>query len=158
MLSGKLIGLSPYLTERYEGFKGSATPKDLEIAMQMLYLYFTQPKADEDIFKGLVTNYKSSLLNRENIPGQVFADTANAILGSYSVRRTGPTLAKANQISYKRAYEIYKERFADASDFTFVFTGSFTDSMIRPLLKRYHYPLSIERRPGRTWGSEHLKV
>lgn len=147
LLSGKLVGISPYLSERYEGFKGSTTPKDFETAMQLLYLYFTQPKADKEIFAGLVNNYKSSLLNRENIPGQVFADTANAILGNYSVRRTGPSLVKANQISFNRTYEIYKERFADASDFTFIFTGNFTDSTIRTLLVSYIASLpSIKRK------------
>uniref|UniRef100_UPI003D7F1C58 M16 family metallopeptidase n=1 Tax=Pedobacter sp. TaxID=1411316 RepID=UPI003D7F1C58 len=150
MLSGKLVGVSPYLSERYEGFKGSTTPKDFETALQMLYLYFTQPKADAQIFEGLVKNYKSSLLNNENVPGQVFSDTANAVLGNYNVRRTGPSLEKANQISYDKAYAIYKERFADASDFTFVFTGNFTDSTIRPLLKRYIASLpSINRKE--TW-------
>ncbi|TKC60202.1 insulinase family protein [Pedobacter hiemivivus] len=147
MLSGKLLNISPYLSERYEGFKGSTAPKDFETTMQLLYLYFTAPKADEAIFNGLVANYKSSLLNRENIPGLVFSDTANAVLGSYHPRRTGPSLAKANQISFKKAYEIYKERFADASDFTFIFTGNFTDSTIRPLLKRYIASLpSIKRK------------
>ncbi|MNX51507.1 Peptidase M16 inactive domain protein [compost metagenome] len=147
VLSGKLLNISPYLSERYEGFKGRTVPKDFETAMQLLYLYFTAPKADEAIFNGLVANYKSSLLNRDNIPGLVFADTANAVLGSYHMRRTGPSLAKANQISFKKGFEIYKERFADASDFTFIFTGNFTDSTIRPLLKRYIASLpSIKRK------------
>jgi zinc protease len=147
MLSGKLLSIAPYLSERYEGFKGNAAPKDFEMAMQLLYLYFSAPKADEEIFDGLVANYKSSLINRENIPGQVFADTANAVLGAYHVRRTGPSLAKANQISFKKAYQIYKDRFADASDFTFVFTGNFTDSTIRPLITRYVASLpSIKRK------------
>lgn len=137
MLSGKLLNVSPYISERYEGFKGNSAPKDFETAMQMLYLYFTAPKADEEIFDGLVANYKSSLLNRENIPGLVFADTANAVLGGWHARSTAPSLGKADQISFKKAYEIYKDRFADASDFTFIFTGNFTDSTVRPLLKRY---------------------
>lgn len=147
VLSGKLLGISPYISERYEGFKGNAAPKDLETAMQLLYLYVTSPKADKSIFDGLVANYKSSLQNRENIPGTVFSDTANAVLGNYHVRRTGPSLAKANQISIEKAFEIYKERFADASDFTFVFTGNFTDSTLRPLVTRYLASLpSIKRK------------
>src|SRR5690606_3204179 len=63
--------------------------------------------------------------------------TVSAVLGSYNVRRTGPTLSKLDQIKLDRAYEIYKERFADASDFTFTFVGSFKVDEIKPLLEQY---------------------
>lgn len=137
ILSGKLLSLSPYISERNEGFRGSATPKDFESLMQLMYLFFTEPKADKEIFKGIITNYKSSLLGRENVPEQVFADTVNAVLGAYHIRNTGPSLEKADQINLDKAFEIYKDRFADASDFTFVFTGNFQDSTIRPILEQY---------------------
>jgi zinc protease len=58
-------------------------------------------------------------------------------MGNYHYRRTAPSLEKINQVSVARANEIYKERFADASDFTFVFTGSFTVDAIKPLLEQY---------------------
>lgn len=146
VLSGKIVALSPYISERNEGFRGSSTPKDFESLMQLLYLFFTEPKADQEIFKGLIANYKSSLLGRENVPGQVFADTVNAVLGAYHVRNTGPSIAKAEQINLDRAFEIYKDRFSDASDFTFVFTGNFQDSTIRPLLEKYVGSLPAKNR------------
>ena len=50
---------------------------------------------------------------------------------------TGPSLEKVEQIELDRAYEIYKERFADASDFTFTFVGNFDPKQIKPLLEQY---------------------
>jgi zinc protease len=77
------------------------------------------------------------LANRGNDPNSVFADSLSAILGNYNVRRTGPSVEKLNQINLDRAFDIYKERFADASDWTFVFVGNFDAEKIKPLLAQY---------------------
>lgn len=137
MLNGKKVSVNPYIAERSEGISGFTSPKDLETALQLNYLYFTKPRKDAEIFKGLITQQKGSLSNRENDPNSVYSDTVNAVLGNYNVRRTGPSLQKVEQINLDRAFEIYKERFADASDFTFVFVGSFDVEKIKPLLAQY---------------------
>lgn len=137
LLTGKKVSVSPYIAERFEGISGSAAPKDLETALQLTYLYFTQPRKDAEIFKGLIAQSKGSLANRENDPNSVFADSVAAILSSYNIRRTGPSLKKVDQISLDRAFEIYNDRFADASDFTFTFVGNFETEKIKPMLEQY---------------------
>jgi zinc protease len=67
----------------------------------------------------------------------VFRDSVSAILGNYNIRRTGPTIEKMDEVNLDKAFAIYKERFADASGFTFTFVGSFDVSAIRPLLEKY---------------------
>jgi len=120
-LDGKEIRVAPYINERYQGFSGSSTPKDLETALQMVYVYFTEPRKDSIIFKGIIEKSKAALVNRDSDPGSVFKDTVSAVLGSYNIRRTGPTPEKLNQIILDRAYNIYKQRFSDAANFTFTF-------------------------------------
>lgn len=137
IIAGKMVSLSPYISERYEGMNGSSSPADLETSLQLVHLFFTEPRIDTNIVKGLVSNFKSSLANRGNDPNSVFSDSANAILGNYHPRRTGPTLEKADQISATRAFEIYKDRFADASDFMFFFVGNINEDSIKPLLETY---------------------
>ena len=137
LLSGKIAFVSPYIAERSEGLSGSTTPKDLETALQLTYLYFTAPRKDAETFKGLIEQQKGGLANRGNDPNSVFADSVSAILGNYNVRRTGPTIEKLNQVNLDRAFEIYKERFADASDFTFIFIGNFDAEKIKPMLEQY---------------------
>ncbi|WP_254060917.1 pitrilysin family protein [Mucilaginibacter sp. L196] len=136
-LSGKQVNVSPYIVERAEGINGSTTPKDFETALQLTFLYFTQPRRDAEMFQNIINRSKASLANRDNDPNSVFSDTVNAVLGNYSVRRTGPTVDKFNQINLDKAYSIYKERFADASNFTFTFIGSFDINQIKPLLEQY---------------------
>src|SRR5690606_11967345 len=154
LLSGKMVSVSPYISERYEGINGSSSPADLETALKLVNLFFTKPRADEEIFKGLITNYKSSLLNRSNNPNSVFSDTASAVLSNYHVRRTGPSIEKANKISLPKAFEIYQDRFSDASDFTFFFVGNLKEDSIRPLLEKYIASLPSTKRveEGRDLG------
>ncbi|WP_423146479.1 M16 family metallopeptidase [Rubrolithibacter danxiaensis] len=147
MLAGKRVFVSPYISERSEGIYASATPKDLETALQLTYLYFTQPRKDEAIYSAFITQQKAMLENRSSDPNAVFSDTVSAVLGNYNVRRTGPSLAKINQIDLDKAFKIYKERFADASDFTFTFVGSFNVADIKPLIEQYLGALpSIKRK------------
>ncbi|RZL51133.1 MAG: insulinase family protein [Pedobacter sp.] len=136
-LTGKRVSVSPMITERTEGISAFTSPKDLETALQLTYLYFTAPRKDPEIFKGIMSQQKGNLANRDSDPNSVFSDTTSAVLGQNNVRRTGPTVEKLNQINLDRAYEIYKERFADASDFTFTFVGSFDIAKIKPLLEQY---------------------
>jgi zinc protease len=136
-LEGKQLSVRPYIAERFQGVNGSSTPKDLETAMQMIYAYFTEPREDTAIFKGLIARSKASLANRANDPGSVFNDTVSAVMGSYNIRRTGPTLQKIEEINPDKAYQVYKERFADASNFTFTFVGSIDTNTIKPLLEKY---------------------
>jgi len=137
VLNGKAAGVMPFISERAEGISGSAAPADLETALQMTHLYFTAPRKDTVIFKSFISRAKSALANRENDPTSVFNDTISAVLNNYDTRRTGPNVSKLGQIDLNKAYEIYKERFADASDFTFVFVGNFEVEKIKPLLEQY---------------------
>lgn len=137
LLAGKIVQVSPYISERTEGISGNAAPKDLETALQLIYLYFTSPRIDTSIFKGFISNSKSGLANRGNDPNNVFSDTVSAVLGNYNIRRTGPSIAKIYEIDPGKAYNIYKERFADASDFTFTFVGNFDVNQVKPLLVQW---------------------
>jgi zinc protease len=136
-LSGKQVQVQPQIGERTQGFKGATVPKDLEAALQLLNAQFTAPRIDTGIFKGIIANSKAAIANRTSDPNAVFQDTVNAVLGMHSIRRTGPTPAKLDQIDVNKAYSVYKERFADAANFTFTFVGSFDVNTIKPLLEKY---------------------
>jgi zinc protease len=136
-LEGKQLNVTPFINDRFEGVSGASTTKDLETTLQMIYAYFTEPREDTAIFKGIMEKSKASLQNRANDPKSVFSDTVSAVLGNYNVRRTGPSLEKLSQVNLDKAYQIYKERFADASNFTFTFVGSIDTTAIKPLLEKY---------------------
>jgi len=137
MLSGKILQVNPFISERSEGLEGFSTPKDLEIALQLVHLRFTSPRKDSSIFNNIINNSKDILSTRYSDPKNVFNDTVNSILGNYNVRRMPPSIENLNQLSLEKLYAIYRERFSDASGYTFFFTGNFRTDSIRPLLEKY---------------------
>jgi zinc protease len=137
LLSGKRVDVEPYISERSEGIVGFSPPGDLETALQLVYLYFTSPGKDSTLFNNVLEQAASEIANRNSDPQNVYNDTVDAVLGDYNIRRTGPSLEKLHQISLDKTMRFYKERFAKAGDFTFVFTGNFKIDSIRPLLEKY---------------------
>jgi zinc protease len=137
MLAGKSVQVQPYIQERYEGINGATTPKDLETALQLTYLYFTNPRNDASLFNNNISRTKAGMANRGNSPEAAFSDTANLVLGGNHYRRQSLTPERLDAINPDKAYAIYKERFANAADFTFVFTGSIDTATFIPLIERY---------------------
>src|SRR5581483_3007444 len=117
MLSGKTVSISPYIRELSEGISGSTTPKDFETELQLLYLYFTKPRKDPDIWQSNITQTKSLLANRSLDPTSVFQDTVSAVLSGHNFRRMVTTTERLNNASLDKAYNFYKQRFADANGF-----------------------------------------
>jgi zinc protease len=137
MLSGKNVHITPYISETAQGINGSSSPKDLETALQLTYLYFTQPRKDADIWQSQITQTKSLLANRSLDPTSVFQDTVAATLSNNNFRRMVPTTERLSSASLDKAYVFYKDRFADANGFTFTVVGSFDIDQIKPLLEKY---------------------
>ncbi|MFC3197407.1 M16 family metallopeptidase [Parapedobacter deserti] len=136
-LSGRKVSVRPYVAERSEGFSASSGRKDLQTAFELIYGYFTVPRLDMDVFQGYMQRIKASLANRLDDPNAVFSDTINAVLYNNNIRRTSMTVEQADLVDPSRAFDIFKERFADASDFTVTIVGSFTEAEIMPLLLQY---------------------
>lgn len=136
-LTGKRVSVSPYIGERNEGFSGMSSIADLETAFQMIQLYFEQPRKDAEIFKSELEKAKVAIINGKSNPSTVFADTIAAVLGNHNIRRAAMSAEMIDQIDLERSYQIYKDRFADASDFTFTLVGSFDVEKISPLIAQY---------------------
>lgn len=137
MLSGKNLGIEPTISETTEGISGNSSPKDLETALQLLYLYFTEPRKDPDIWASNIAQTKSVLANRGLDPTAVYQDTVAAVLGNHNMRRMTVTADQLDKASLDKAFSFYKERYADATGFTFVLTGAFDVAKIKPLLQTY---------------------
>jgi zinc protease len=136
-LTGKVVGISPYLADYSEGISGSASPKDLETMFQLIYLYFTAPRYDETAFAAYKAQMKGSIENRNARPETIFGDTVSVFMSSNHPRRQPWTLDRLEEIDHKKALAFYKDRYADASDFMFVFIGNFQPDSIKPLILTY---------------------
>jgi zinc protease len=136
-LSGKVVSVYPTISTLSEGFSGSASPQDIETLFQLVYLYGTSPRKDTTAFLSLMTRYKASLQNRSVSPEAAFADTLQVTLTNYHPRMRPLTVPLLDEINLDTAFSIYKNRFANFSDFVFLFVGNFKVDSIKPLVEQY---------------------
>jgi zinc protease len=136
-LAGKAARVAPNVADLSEGMSGSASPKDLETLLQLVHLHFTEPRRDTAAFQAALQRIESQLRNRSAAPQAVFEDTMSATLSRYSPRQPLPTPDLVKRIDLDRALAFYRDRFGDASDFTFVFVGNVTADQLRPLAEKY---------------------
>ena len=137
MLTGKVASASPFIGELEEGLTGSSSRKDLETMFQLIYLRFTQPRADPTAFTVQATQTKTFLANQTVVPEFAFFNALTTTQYQNHLRRRLSTLATVDEWNLQKSLEFYKDRFADASDFTFFFVGSFDMETMKPLVERY---------------------
>ncbi|MBQ1680468.1 MAG: insulinase family protein, partial [Bacteroidales bacterium] len=136
-LAGKQVGVNPYINLYEEGMRGNSTPKDFETMLQLAYLYFTAQRTDADAFKSWQNKTRAQLLNAEKQPMTALQDTLTRALYNNNPRATQMKAADVDNVDYARVMQIAKERFANAADFTFIFTGAIDEQTMLPLIAQY---------------------
>lgn len=137
MLSGKQTWVNPFVDDYEEGMKGNATPKDLETMMQLLYLHFTQPRYDKEGFAAVKQMVVSQMKNMAQDPNYIFQDSLTRISYAHHPKAMIMGMPMLEKMDYDRMSQIYKERFANAADFTFIFSGNFDMEQMRNYVKQY---------------------
>jgi zinc protease len=135
--AGTSVSVRADIGETEEGLGGGASRKDLETMFQLIYLTFTAPRADPVAFRVLTEQLKVTLANQEALPDRAFNEALDAALSQNHFRAQPLTAARVDQMNLDKSLAFYKDRFADASDFTFVFVGSFDLPTMKPLVERY---------------------
>jgi zinc protease len=137
LLAGTSAAVRTDIGETEEGLRGGASGRDLETMFQLIYLSFTAPRPDPVAFKVLTEQLKVSLANQDALPETVFSETLDAALSQNHPRAQPMTVARVDQMNLDKSLAFYKNRFADASDFIFVFVGNFDLATMKPLVERY---------------------
>lgn len=137
MLSGKSVRISPSIRYETQAINGNSSVKDLQTLLELTYLYFTAPRKDAEKFKGSIATMRSFLKNREANPQVAYNDSVSAILYGNHPRLQSIKTSNIDRVSYDRIWQIYNERFSDASGFKMVLVGNIDMEKLRPLLCQY---------------------
>jgi zinc protease len=137
VMTGKQANVSASIGELEESLNGASSKKDLETMFQLIYMRFTQPRADATAVAVQQTQAKTQLANQAASPFYPFSVALNNALYGDHPRRQVTTPATIDQWNLDKSMAFYKDRFADASDFTFFFVGSFDLATMKPLVERY---------------------
>lgn len=133
-LQGKTVGVSPYISGTTQGFSGSCVPKDLETMLQLVDLYYEAPRKDRESFDRNIETLKTQVRMAAANPQAKFMRDFYGMAYDHNPRLVVmPTEQDVDGIDYERVYQIYGERFADASDQIFVFVGNVSDENIQTI-------------------------
>jgi zinc protease len=140
-LNKKLSGIDAqvlaYINDLNEGLSGSASPRDLETLFQLVYLYFTEPRADSTAYRFLRHQIMGYLENRNASPEAAYSDTIRAVMSNYHFRTRPWQKEMLAQIDLDTAHRIFKERFGNVGDFTFIFVGNIEIDSLATMVKKY---------------------
>jgi zinc protease len=136
-LTGQIAQVSAGIGETDEEMSGGGSRKDLETMFQLIYLKFTEPRADPQMFAVMTSQAKAFLANQANTPEFAFDQALSSTLTQDNPHAKPMTAATVDEMNLDKSMAFYKARFADASGFTFVFVGSFDLPTMKPLVEKY---------------------
>ncbi len=135
--SGKLARAGIKLGAYSEGLSGSCSPKDMELMFQMLFQYATNARFDAQDFASFIRRTKNSNENLMLEPMQVFINRLFKEVQDnhpYSVDLASVDLDTASLETVQR---IYRDRFSDFSDFSFVIVGNYDEASLKQFCQIY---------------------
>lgn len=155
MLAGKQASASIGVDELFETVNGSSTPKDLETMLQLAYAKFTNTRLDKSIYDSVIGKQKTAISALTASPQVYFSEQVYKILSQNQPRAFNPyDLTNFDKARFDDIQAIYKDRFADASGFTFVFVGNFEPEKIKPLVAKYlgNLPTANRKETWKDWN------
>ncbi len=137
MLAGKNVSVMPYITEDRHGLQGQCTPKDIETALQLAYLMFTDPRFDEDEYQAGIQQLKAIIPNITSNPDYLFQIELSKTLydnDPRAVQLSEEILSKANLATIEK---VYRELFKDASGALVRIVGNVDLETLKPMVEKY---------------------
>ena len=153
VLAGKTVSAAPSVSLTTQNFNGSSSIKDFESMMQLVYLYFTSPRKDNDAFLSYAQRRETALKNQEADPMVAFSDSINYALYGNNPLAVRVKADDIKKIDYDKVMTMYKQIFINPGSFVFTFVGNINEDAVRPVIEQYLASL-----PGEAVEGEFIKV
>jgi len=138
-MAGKTVSVTPYINNNEEGIEGRSSVKDFETFLQLMYLYYTQPRKDEGLFKSFITKEKASTQFYMQDPQAWYQDTLNKVLFNNNPWSDDPVPGPEDydKINLDKSFAIYNQVFSNAHGMHYTFVGNIDPEKAKPLLEKY---------------------
>lgn len=136
-ISNKRISMNINLRNTEESFSGWANSESIETSLQMINLFFTQPRFTEEGWNVVKSNVDQAAENFGVKPEDVFKEKINELVYGKTLFHASFDKNFVSKMNPKTAERIFKERFANPADFTFVFVGDFDEKNLIDLCASY---------------------
>ena len=137
VLAGKNAGVSASIGELNETVSANCSPKDLETMMQLVYLQFTAVRQDNEAFESWQSRMAASYRNMIADPMFAYQDSLYSTMYNHNSRMGIPSPEDIEKFNYENGLKLFRERFADAGDFTFIFVGNVDAETLKPYAEQY---------------------
>ena len=135
-LSDKDVTLQAGIDSFTERMFGRAAASDLETLFQLIHLSMTQPRVDEVALEQYLDDELAIASDPSIDPG--YAEFTTLLDARYDDPRfLLPTVDSLNSVTAEDIDRVYRDRFGDASDFSFSFSGEFDIDEATDLARRY---------------------
>lgn len=120
-----------------ESLSGGCHAQDAEQLLQLLHLRFTTMRQDSTAFLRWQKNMRNTVSQRIDNPMTLFGDVLRETMYEPHPRSRRLSYALADSVDYNRTCALFRERFANAADFTFILVGNMEIDTLRPLICQY---------------------
>ncbi|RLE19262.1 MAG: hypothetical protein DRJ50_12350, partial [Actinobacteria bacterium] len=135
-LSDKEVGLEASIDAFTEGLAGFSSTTDLEVLFQLIHLSMTEPRVDPVAVEQYLDDEAPYAADPSIDPG--YAEFVTLLDARYDDPRfLLPTVESLALVDGGAIDRVYSDRFGDASDFSFAFSGDFDIDEAIELSRRY---------------------
>ena len=137
MLAGKNVHCALNIDNTRHDITAITTPKDIETAMQLVYLNVADPRFDNEEYQNGINQIKAILPNLEKQPMMQFQKHANNVLYGNHERHqviSSEMLEKMNIADVEKAS---RRLFGDIAGATVYVVGNIDTETLKPLVEKY---------------------
>ncbi len=137
ILSGQRVEISTDIQTHSRTIQGVCHPKNLDSALQLVHLLFTEKVNRKDAFNKVIKKTQAAMKNRDNDPSTAFIDRVTKV-NTQSAEIFQPlTRDKLTHVDYEKVNDFYESSFSQPSDFTLFIVGAVDPKALKPLLEEY---------------------
>ncbi|MFN4299136.1 MAG: M16 family metallopeptidase [Thermaurantimonas sp.] len=147
LLAGKRVNIYPYLSNYYHGINGFCSPDELETAFQLIRLYLTETRIDEEALGRVKTREINLLQGLYNNPDTYFGRELNRILYNNNPRATTPTVEQVEKITITTQRQLWQALFGAPARLRWIITGDVDEEKVKALAIKYLSDLQNKTSP-----------
>lgn len=135
IINGKNFTITCGINDNYEFLEGNLSSLSIEYILQYVHLLFKNPNFTNEGWNLTFSKYNRIYKDHQMHP--TFYDYINKTMFPYDVRKNITGSQFNSLLNQERSEKIFRERFSNAADFTFIFAGDFNEEALIDLCCSY---------------------
>ena len=144
-ISTKAVGFNISVNDTDERISGSSTPESFEDLLQIINKFMTEPQFTEQGWSFIMYNMQQQALAYNVQPADLLVSRVRKLLYGDSIRHTAISPEFVEMLDAAKAERYFKERFGNASDFSFVISGDVDEEKVLELCQYYIGTIPVEK-------------